>query len=94
VVLGIYYETNDDLAIIQLLRGNTAAAPVTNLHLYFHGLAWVLAGLFRLLPAVPWYGVLLYTLLYAATALTFAVLDKLVRHRVAPELVTVLLVLF
>ncbi|ALD21080.1 hypothetical protein [Hymenobacter sp. DG25A] len=94
VVLGFYYETNDDLAIIQLLRGNTAATPVTNLHLYFHGLAWVLAGLFRLLPNVPWYGVLLYGLLYAATALTFAVLDRLVRHRVAPGLVTLLLVLF
>lgn len=94
VVLGFYYETNDDLAIIQLLRGNTAAAPVTNLHLYFHGLAWVLAGLFRVLPKVPWYGVLLYGLLYAATVLTFAVLDRLVRHRVAPGLVTLLLVLF
>ncbi|WP_303311317.1 hypothetical protein [Hymenobacter sp. BT730] len=94
VVLGFYYETNDDLAIIQLLRGNTAAAPVTNLHLYFHGLAWVLAGLFRLLPMVPWFGVLLYGLLYGALVLTFAVLDRLVRHRVAPGFVTALLVLF
>ncbi|QNP51983.1 hypothetical protein H9L05_19075 [Hymenobacter qilianensis] len=37
--LGAYYETNDDLIITQLLRGVTAAAPVTDLHLYFHGFA-------------------------------------------------------
>ena len=75
--LGAYYETNDDLIITQLLRGATAAAPVTDLHLYFHGLAPLLAALYTQFPLVPWYGLLLYTLLYAALVLLFAVLDRL-----------------
>ncbi|MCB2376722.1 hypothetical protein LGH70_03975 [Hymenobacter sp. BT635] len=79
--LGCYYETNDDLSITLLLQGSTAAAPVTDLHLYFHGLAGVLAGLYQQFPAVPWYGLLLYGLLYAATVLVFAVLDKLLSNR-------------
>lgn len=92
--LGCYFETNDDLAIIQLVRGVTAAAPVSNLHLYFHGLAALLALLCQAWPAVPWYPGLLFGLLYAATALSFAIIDKLLRGRVPTWKITLLLVLF
>lgn len=92
--LGFYYETNDDLTITQLLRGITAPAPVTDLHLYFHGLAGLLAGLYQQWPAVPWYGILLYGLLYWATALAFAVLAALLRGRLKAVYVTLALVLF
>ncbi|GGF10228.1 hypothetical protein GCM10011383_21760 [Hymenobacter cavernae] len=80
--LGCYYETNDDLAITQLLCGASAAAPVTDLHLYFHGLARVLATLYQVAPMWPWYGLLLYGLLYVATVSAFTILDKLLHERV------------
>ena len=92
--LGGYFETNDDAAIILLLRGTTAAAPVPDLHLYFHGLSALLMGLYQLAPAVPWYALLLYGLLYAATVGAFTFLDRLLAGRVPASWVTVLLVLF
>jgi hypothetical protein len=92
--LGCYYETNDDLSITLLLQGSTAAAPVTNLHLYFHGLAPLLAMLYQAFPAVPWYGITLYSLLYLATGLAFAVLDKLLRGRLSGPQIVVLLLCF
>ncbi|SHK50620.1 hypothetical protein [Hymenobacter psychrotolerans] len=92
--LGGYFETNDDAAIILLLRGTAAAAPVTNLHLYFHGLSAVLAWLYEAAPAWPWYALLLYGLLYVATAGAFTVLDRLLTPRLPAGLGTALLVLF
>lgn len=92
--LGCYFETNDDPAIILMLRGTTAAAPVSNLHLYFHGVSNVLAALYAAWPALPWYGLLLYGLLYVATVLVFSVLDKLLLGRVPTGWLTALLVLF
>ncbi|UYZ60472.1 hypothetical protein [Hymenobacter latericus] len=77
--LGCYYETNDDFVITLLLRGRTAAEPVANLHLYLHGWAGLLAALYQHWPTVPWYGLLLYGLLYLALALLTAVLDGLLR---------------
>lgn len=90
--LGAYYETNDDLIITQLLRGTTAAAPVTDLHLYFHGLAALLAALYARFPAVPWYGLLLYALLYAALVLVFGVLNRLLKPHLTPLRLTLVLV--
>ena len=91
--LGAYYETNDDLIITQLLRGETAAAPVRDLHLYFHGLAAGLAALYARFPAVPWYGLLLYSLLYLAWVLLFAVLNRLLRPHLTSTQLTITLVL-
>ncbi|GAB2968353.1 hypothetical protein GCM10027048_44010 [Hymenobacter coalescens] len=90
-LLGCHYETNDDFSITLLLRGRTAAAPVTNLHLYFHGWAWLLAQLYQYWPAVPWYGLLLYGLLGLALVLLTAVLEELLRPRTTPPLRALLL---
>jgi hypothetical protein len=92
--LGCYFETNDDPAIILMLRGTTAAAPVSNLHLYFHGFSNLLAALYHTWPALPWYGLVLYGLLYVATVLVFSVLDRLLVGRVPSSWITALLVLF
>ncbi|QNH60638.1 hypothetical protein [Hymenobacter sediminicola] len=92
--LGSYFETNDDAAIIQLLRGTTAATPVTTLYLYFHGLSAVLAWLYQAMPEVPWYALLLYALLYAATAGTFTFLDRLLVGRLPAGWAMLLLTLF
>lgn len=92
--LGCYFETNDDLTIVSLLRGVSAAVPVTDLHLYFHGYAAAWAALYGWAPAVPWYAISLYALLYAATVLVFAVLEKALRGRWSGGALTLLLVLF
>ena len=89
--LGAYYETNDDQVITYLLQGRMAAAPVTNLYLYFHGLAGGLVWLYQTAPGVPWYGLLLYGLLYLATLLTFAVLRGALRPWLRPGAVAGLL---
>ncbi|WP_139922527.1 hypothetical protein [Hymenobacter sp. DG01] len=94
VGLGCYFETNDDLTIIELLRGTTAAAPVTDLHLYFHGYAALWSQLYTAYPLVPWYALTLYGLLYLATVLVFAVLWRLLRPKLGVGALVLLLVLF
>ncbi len=64
---GAFYETNDDLVISFLLRGQTTGAPVTDLLYFFYGIGPVIAWLYKLAPALPWYGLLLYSLLFLAT---------------------------
>ncbi len=92
--LGCYYETNDDLTIVALLRGITAAAPVSDLHLYFHGYAALWSRLYAAFPVVPWYGLTLYGLLYAATVLGAAVLWRLLNGAARPRLALAFMVLF
>lgn len=92
--LGAYYETNDDLIITQLLRGVTAAAPVTDLHLYFHGFAPMLAALYAQFPAAPWYGLSLFALLYASLVLLFAVLNRLLASSLTSWQISLALVFF
>ncbi|TGD80631.1 hypothetical protein [Hymenobacter wooponensis] len=92
--LGCFSETNDDLTIVALLRGVSAAAPVENLHLYFHGYAVVLSQLYSAYPLVPWYALTLYGLLYAATVLTFAVLEQVLRPQLSLGQRLIFLVLF
>ncbi|MDU0368955.1 hypothetical protein ACFPAF_01000 [Hymenobacter endophyticus] len=92
--LGCYFETNDDLTVVALLRGETAAAPVTDLYLYFHGFAWGWSQLYAAHPTVPWYGLTLYGLLYVATVLVFAVLWRLLRPHAGCGAVLAVLVLF
>ncbi|TGE04134.1 hypothetical protein [Hymenobacter fodinae] len=92
--LGCFSETNDDLTIVALLRGTSAAAPVTDLHLYFHGYTALWSRLYVAFAGVPWYALTLYTLLYAATVLTFLVLERLLRPRVLLGQVLIFLVLF
>jgi len=93
-LLGCYFETNDDLTIVALLRGETAAVPVTDLHLYFHGFTWLWSQLYAIAPLVAWYGLTLYGLLYAATVLVWAVLHRLLRPHAGWGLVLAVLVLF
>ena len=55
-LLGTYFETNDDLGILGMVRGATTAAPQTDLYLYFHGYAALWTRLYAAWPLVPWYG--------------------------------------
>ncbi|MBW3129499.1 hypothetical protein [Hymenobacter profundi] len=94
VGLGSYYETNDDTVLTLFLQGRMSAVPITSLHLYFHGVAAPLAYLYQQWPDVPWYGLLLYGLLYLATALLFRVLYRLLRAWLRPSETVLALALF
>lgn len=67
---GFYYETNDDQIITLLLRGVTIRPALADLSIYFFGFSHLLAWLYALLPAWPWYGLLLYGWLLVATGLS------------------------
>jgi hypothetical protein len=74
IVWGFYYETNDDQLITLLLRGITIQPALNNLSIYFYGWSGVLTHLYQWLPALPWYGLFLYTGLLGATMLAFSLL--------------------
>ncbi|MGV3586240.1 MAG: hypothetical protein ACO1OF_04490 [Adhaeribacter sp.] len=83
LLLGFHYETNDDVIISLLLRGILIQPPLSDLSLYFHGLSHGLTLLYKLAPQIPWYGIMLYALLFTATVLAFIFLQVhgLVRKR-------------
>ena len=74
-VCGSYYETNDDTVMLLLLRGISAAAPVSNLHLYLNGWSYILAALYGWAPEFPWYDTLLTAMLYVSLATAYYVLE-------------------
>jgi hypothetical protein len=92
--LGSYYETNDDGTLAWLFSGVLALKPVPSVPLFMHGYAHLLAAAYTAVPGVPWLGLLLGVLLAAATVLTFAVLDKLLRAYLRPGPLALVLTLF
>ena len=75
-LLGIHYESNDDYVMELLLRGTAAAAPVGNLHLWWHGWSHVLAAAFQAAPTVPWYGLLCYGMTTVALMCFFYAIEE------------------
>ncbi|MGV3642006.1 MAG: hypothetical protein ACO1NZ_15895, partial [Adhaeribacter sp.] len=73
-LIGCYYETNDDQIITLMLRGLSIQPALTDLSIYFYGFSQLLAWAYALLPGLPWYGLLLYGGLLAATGLAFRLL--------------------
>ena len=92
--LGSYYEASDDTSLAWLFSGVLALKPVASVPLYFHGYGYLLAAAYTVAPGIPWFGVLLGGLLSAATVLTFAVLDRLLRPHLRPPALVLALVAF
>lgn len=65
------------------MRGQAAPGPVGNLHLYFHGLSFLLAALYKIAPLVPWFGITLYLLLYSSLVLLYHVLFEVLQPRMS-----------
>jgi len=94
ILRGFFYETNDDLLMELLLRGISGAAPVSNLHLYLHGWGQLLVTLYSWAPSVPWYGLLLYTLLYLALVVSFWVIELLGQGRLRHSQMLIIEIVF
>lgn len=92
--LGSYTETSDDQTLAWLFSGVLALKPVPSVPLYLHGYGHLLAAAYTAVPDVPWLGLLLGLLLAVATALFFAVLDRLLRPHLRPGPLALLLTLF
>ncbi|MET4073047.1 hypothetical protein [Hymenobacter sp. UYCo722] len=92
--LGSYFETSDDGTLAWLFSGVLASRPVVSVPLYLHGYGHLLAAAYAVAPAVPWLGLLLAALLAGATALWFAVLERLLRPWLRPGWLTLALALF
>ena len=92
--LGSYFETSDDATLAWLFSGVLALKPVASVPLYLHGYGHLLAAAYAAVPAGPWLGLLLTGLLAAATALWFAVLERMLRPHLRPGRLTLALVLF
>jgi len=60
------YESNDDLTIIALLSGKTGLTAQPDGIFLSLPLSRLLYALYGIAGAVPWYGLLLYTLLFVA----------------------------
>ena len=63
-----------------LLRGVISSQPLTSVPIGLHGFSLALAELYRLAPGVPWYGLLLFALLYVAFVLVTLLLHRLGRR--------------
>ena len=81
---GSYFETSDDGTLAWLFAGVLALKPVVSVPLYLHGYGRLLAVAYAAWPAGSWLGLLLAVLLAAATALWFAVLERLLRSLLRP----------
>ncbi|MCM1182553.1 MAG: hypothetical protein NC337_04170 [Roseburia sp.] len=69
VFFDFYYDLNDDTAIKDILSGTYTGLPSGyGIQLLFP-LSWVIAGAYRILPAVPWYGLFLCVCQFGAFAL-------------------------
>lgn len=87
---GIYYETNDDIFISDILSG--AITGTADYHTIFNGVAlsFPLMILYRLLPEFAWYGFFLMFLRMLTIALPLVSLYMHLKNRVLIVLTTVL----
>ena len=83
-----------DGSLAWLFSGVLAGRPVASVPLFLHGYGHLLALAYGVAPAVPWLGLGLATLLGAATALWFAVLERLLRPWLRPGWLMLALGLF
>ncbi|RYZ18732.1 MAG: hypothetical protein EOP49_49260, partial [Sphingobacteriales bacterium] len=67
LVCGSFFEASDDVTISFLFRGIIADKPVPQMLNFFHGIGYVITALYQLIPSLPWYGIVLYFLLWIAT---------------------------
>ncbi|MCM1063922.1 MAG: hypothetical protein NC420_05495 [Eubacterium sp.] len=74
---GIYFETNDDRCIAEILCGRMTGAPQARTIYVSYLLALPLSWLYRIMPKVPWFGLTL--ILFQILAYT-AVLESIYSH--------------
>lgn len=57
LIFDFYYDLNDDVMIKDIIAGIYTGMPNAHNNQMMYPLSLILAGLYRLLPAVPWFGI-------------------------------------
>src|SRR5688572_28215326 len=91
---GFHYETNDDLLMSFIARGILFGQPVADFGLYFYGFGDAFVWLYKHFPTLPWYGLVLYLLLFIPTELTFRFGYIILKPKLSFRVIVVLLVVF
>lgn len=74
VFFDFYYDLNDDTAMKDILSGTYTGIPEGRNIQMLYPLGWMVSMLYRLLPAVPWYGCFLcFCQFFALWAIVYAV---------------------
>ena len=99
VCFDFYYDLNDDMAMKDILSGTYTGIPDGHNIQMLYPLGWLLAFCYRLVPAVPWYGIFLCACQFLALQIClFCVISRLQERRkkivVAVMLTVAALVLF
>lgn len=68
VFFDFYYDLNDDTAIKDILSGTYTGVSDGHCIQMLYPLGWVIAAFYRMLPAVPWYGLFLCACQFGAVA--------------------------
>lgn len=68
---GIYFETNDDRIINEMLAGTITHIPETHVMVVNYLLSLPISWLYRITPRIPWYGLCLISFQIIAYALIF-----------------------
>jgi len=75
-VVPVRYEANDDFGLISRLSGQCGAGPDPLLPTLSVTLGWLLRCLYRALPDLPWYGLLVYSAAFLGMSLMLSVLFR------------------
>lgn len=95
LLVGSYLEVNDDVVLVLFMRGLHGGGPTTDLRPFLPGLSTILAHLYQLAPAIPWYGLTLTLGLYVALVLLFGAVERVApAHLRGRRLTGLLVVLF
>ncbi len=69
---GIWFETNDDVFISEMLSGKITGVP--EFHCPYVGtmITYPITLLYRILPAVPWWGIFVFSILFLSVFLNLS----------------------
>ena len=76
LLLPVRYETNDDFGNIERLQTHQVISPDKSSPVLSKTLVTVLIALYRTVPDIPWYGIIVYGALFLGVALNYGVLTR------------------
>lgn len=76
-LFGFYYETNDDVQMELFFRGITVPEGSWDLYYWHRFTGYLFLLLYSAIPALPWYGILMYLFLFLAAVNYFIIIKTI-----------------
>src|SRR5262245_35473094 len=92
LLFGYHYQTSDDALVSALIRGFPFGVPVTEFFFCHRLTSHLYANLAQAYPAVPWYEIAMYGLLFVAVRNYFAVIYDYTKRFLPASALTPLLI--